>query len=67
MLQHFLEYRQQVLTRRTEFELEKARARAHILEGLKIALDNLDAVIRTIRAADSAEVALQSAPDSASG
>ncbi len=58
MLQHFIEYRQQVLTRRTEFELEKARARAHILEGLKIALDNLDAVIRTIRAAESAEVAL---------
>ena len=48
-LVHFLEYRQTVLTRRTQFELEKARARAHILEGLKIALDNLDEVIRTIR------------------
>jgi DNA gyrase subunit A len=54
----FIEYRQIVLTRRTQFELEKARARAHILEGLKIALDNLDAVIATIRGSASAEVAL---------
>ncbi len=58
MLQHFLDYRHEVLTRRTKFELEKARARAHILEGLKIALDNLDAVIRTIRESASAEAAL---------
>ncbi|MBA2447472.1 MAG: DNA gyrase subunit A [Chloroflexi bacterium] len=58
MLQHFLDYRHEVLTRRTQFELEKARARAHILEGLKIALDHLDAVIRTIRESASAEVAL---------
>ncbi|MHB0871569.1 MAG: DNA gyrase subunit A [Chloroflexota bacterium] len=57
-LMYFVEYRQQVLTRRTQFELEKARARAHILEGLKIALDHLDAVIRTIRESVSAEVAL---------
>jgi DNA gyrase subunit A len=59
MLQHFLDYRHEVLTRRTRFELEKARARAHILEGLKIALDNLDAVIQTIRESASAEVAFQ--------
>src|SRR3954454_12979694 len=59
MLTHFLEYRQEVLTRRTRFELEKARARAHILEGLKIALDNLDAVIQTIRESASAEEAFQ--------
>jgi DNA gyrase subunit A len=59
ILQLFLEYRQNVLTRRTRYELDKARARAHILEGYKIALDNLDAVIRTIRASESAEVALQ--------
>jgi DNA gyrase subunit A len=58
MLQHFLDYRQEVLTRRTKFELEKARARAHILEGLKIALDHLDEVIRTIRESASAEAAL---------
>ena len=47
----------EVITRRTEFELEKARARAHILEGLKIALDNLDEVIRTIRESRNAESA----------
>jgi DNA gyrase subunit A len=58
-LQYFLDYRQNVLTRRTRFELEKARARAHILEGLKIALDNLDRVIKTIRESPSAEVALE--------
>src|ERR671935_1985815 len=57
LLVEFLEYRQGVLTRRTQFELGKARARAHILEGLVIALDNLDAVIRTIREAPSREVA----------
>src|SRR5215469_2888237 len=57
LLVEFLDYRQEVLTRRTQFELEKARQRAHILEGLVIALDNLDAVIRTIRQADSREAA----------
>jgi DNA gyrase subunit A len=57
MLVEFLDYRQQVLTRRTQFELGKARQRAHILEGLVIALDNLDAVIRTIREAASREAA----------
>jgi DNA gyrase subunit A len=56
-LQIFIEHRQTVLTRRTQFELEKARARAHILEGLTIALDNLDAVIQTIRESPDAEVA----------
>jgi DNA gyrase subunit A len=57
MLTEFLDYRQTVLTRRTEFELAKARQRAHILEGLVIALDNLDAVIRTIRESASREAA----------
>src|ERR671936_50754 len=57
LLQEFLDYRQRVLTRRTQFELGKAQARAHILEGLVIALDNLDAVIRTIREAASREAA----------
>src|SRR5579859_5413873 len=55
LLIEFLNYRQVVLTRRTTFELGKARQRAHILEGLVIALDNLDAVIRTIREAASRE------------
>ncbi len=56
-LQEHIEHRQIVLRRRTEFELRKARARAHILEGLKIALDNLDEVIRTIRASRTTESA----------
>ena len=49
VLSHYLEHRREIIRRRTEFDLGKARARAHILEGLKIALDNLDAVIKTIR------------------
>src|SRR5438309_2204549 len=57
LLLEFLDYRQEVLTRRTRFELTKARQRAHILEGLVIALDNLDAVIRTIRESASREAA----------
>ena len=48
-LEHFIEFRREVVRRRTEFELRKAEARAHILEGLKIALDHLDAVIKLIR------------------
>src|SRR6266542_3594258 len=58
-LQEFIAHRENVLTRRTRFDLNKAQARAHILEGLKIALDHLDAVIRTIRQSESAERALQ--------
>ncbi|HVB97107.1 MAG TPA: DNA gyrase subunit A [Chloroflexota bacterium] len=56
-LLHYVNYRKSVLTRRTEFELEKARQRAHILEGLKVALDHLDAVIQTIRQSKDAETA----------
>ena len=48
-LQLFIEHRLEVITRRTEYDLAKARARAHILDGLLIALDNIDAVIETIR------------------
>ena len=51
MVDEFVEFRRGVVRRRTEFELRKAEARAHILEGLRIALDNLDAIIRLIRAA----------------
>ena len=50
LLELFIEFRRDVVRRRTEFELRKAEARAHILEGLKIALDHLDAVIALIRA-----------------
>lgn len=48
-LQHFVDFRHEVVVRRTKFDLDKAEKRAHILEGLKIALDNLDAIIQTIR------------------
>ena len=58
-LQQFLEFRREVIRRRTEFELAKARQRAHILAGLRIAISNLDAVIQLIRNADSAQDAKQ--------
>jgi DNA gyrase subunit A len=57
MLGHFLAHRSEVVTRRCRFELKKARERAHILEGLRIALDNLDEVITLIRASKNAEIA----------
>ena len=50
LLESFIDFRREVVTRRTQFDLRKAEARFHILEGLKIALDNLDAVIKLIRA-----------------
>ena len=49
VLYHYIQHQKDVVTRRTKFELNKAEARAHILEGLKIALDNLDEVIKLIR------------------
>ena len=57
MLQEFITHRQKVVRRRTEFELRKARERAHILEGYKIALDNIDEVIRIIRASKTSDEA----------
>jgi DNA gyrase subunit A len=56
-LQAYLEHRQEVITRRSEFELKKAKNRAHILDGLLIALANLDDVIQTIRESADADVA----------
>jgi DNA gyrase subunit A len=56
-LQIFVEHRQTVIVRRTNFELAKARARQHILDGLLIALNNLDAVIKTIRESQDADIA----------
>ncbi len=53
IIDHFIEFRREVVRRRTEFELRKAEARAHILEGLRIALDHLDAVIKLIRGSKS--------------
>jgi DNA gyrase subunit A len=56
-LQVYVEHRREVIIRRSQFDLEKARQRAHILEGLRIALSNLDAVIQTIRQSPDAEAA----------
>ena len=58
-LQYFIDFRREVVTRRSRFELKKARSRAHILEGLKIALDNIDKVIATIRKSRTTENARQ--------
>ncbi len=57
MLQIFIEHRQTVITRRSKFDLEKAKARRHILDGYLIALANIDAVVKTIREAHDADVA----------
>jgi DNA gyrase subunit A len=57
MLQIFIEHRQVVILRRSKFELEKARARQHILDGYLIALNNIEAVIKTIREAEDADAA----------
>lgn len=57
ILTEFIKHRQLIIAKRSKFELISARARAHILEGLKIALDNLDAVINTIKKSKDAEVA----------
>lgn len=57
ILSEFIKHRQVVVRRRTEFELKAAKARAHILEGYKIALDHIDEVIKLIRASETSEVA----------
>jgi DNA gyrase subunit A len=57
IIQEHIKHRRTVVRRRTEFELRKARERAHILEGLKIALDHIDEVIATIRASETTEEA----------
>jgi DNA gyrase subunit A len=56
-LQHFVEHRHEIITRRTQFDLDKAQAREHILEGLKIAVDNIDEVIKIIRGASDVAAA----------
>jgi DNA gyrase subunit A len=53
ILQHFIDFRREIVVKRTQFELRQAEKRAHILEGLKKALDNLDAVIALIRSAQN--------------
>ncbi|EOG1082095.1 DNA gyrase subunit A [Listeria monocytogenes] len=57
ILYYYLEHQKVVIRRRTEFELRKAEARAHILEGLRIALDNIDAIIKLIRGSKTSDVA----------
>ncbi|MBQ1621896.1 MAG: DNA gyrase subunit A, partial [Selenomonas sp.] len=57
VLHYYIKHQEDVITRRTRYELKKAEARAHILEGLTIALDHLDAVITTIRESRTAEIA----------
>jgi len=57
MLQHYIDHQVEVITRRTEYDLRKAEARAHILEGLRIALDHLDEVISLIRASRTTDEA----------
>jgi DNA gyrase subunit A len=60
MIYHFVEHRHEVIYRRTQFELKEAKARQHILEGLLVALDNLDEVIKLIRASKDGETAKNS-------
>ena len=57
VLQHYIDHRHEVITRRTQFDLDKALEREHILEGLKIAVDNIDEVIKIIRAANDTPTA----------
>ena len=59
LLEKFIEHRREVVIRRTKFELQKAKDRAHILEGLKKALDHIDAIIKTIRSSESRDDAFK--------
>ena len=64
LLQHFIDHRHTVIVRRTQFDLDAAQAREHILDGLKIAVDNIDEVIKIIRGSDDTA---QAEPGSGSG
>ena len=59
VLQQFILFRREVITRRTEFDLNKAREKEHIFEGLKVAIDNMDAVVKLIRSAADPATARQ--------
>ncbi len=63
ILYHYIEHQKDVVTRRTQYEMEKAEARAHILEGLLIALDNIDAVIALIRSSRTTQIAREGLMD----
>ncbi len=58
-MQHYIDFREEIVRRRTQFEIDKANARIHILEGLKTALDNLDEIIDLIRNSDDTDAARQ--------
>jgi DNA gyrase subunit A len=60
VLQHYIDFREEIIRRRTQFEIDKANARIHILQGLKTALDNLDEIIELIRNSDDTDSARQS-------
>ncbi|MDR2860894.1 MAG: DNA gyrase subunit A, partial [Elusimicrobiota bacterium] len=60
ILGHHIEHRKIVITRRTKYELQKAEERAHILEGLKIAVDNMDAIVKIIRGSENVDIARES-------
>jgi DNA gyrase subunit A len=62
-LEHYIDFRRIVITRRSKFELKQAKARAHILEGLRIALDNIDKIIKTIRESETADTARKNLMD----
>lgn len=64
VLHYYVRHQEDVITRRTKYDLDKAEARAHILEGLNIALDNLDAVITTIRESRTADIAKETLMES---
>ena len=57
MLMHYIEYQKEIITKRTQYDLNKAQERAHIVEGLKIALDNIDEVIKIIRSSKTEAIA----------
>jgi len=57
LIGHYLEHQKEIITRRSQFDLDKAEERAHIVEGLRIALDHIDAVIKVIRSSRTAEIA----------
>ena len=63
VLEHYITHRHDVIVRRTQFDLDKALEREHILEGLKIAVDNIDEVIKVIRAAEDTPTASTRAPE----
>jgi len=63
LIEYYIKHRQEIITRRSQFELKQAEARAHIVEGLKIALANLDAVIKTIRKSRDVDQARQALMD----